>query len=506
MSDSMRLSELIKTISPRRITGQADTEVTSLHYDSRKVAPGGAFFALPGEVVDGHDYIDQALAHGAGVIFLQQHRQLPDGVTGVEVDNVRQAMGQVAAAFFGNPTEDIPVVGVTGTNGKTTVTYLVESVLRAAGKRPAVFGTINYRFGGNCLPALHTTPESIDLLAMMADFRKAGADALVMEVSSHALEQYRVEGVNFNVGVFTNLTPEHLDYHGAMESYYQAKTKLFRRLDPVCGRAVVNLDDPYGQRLAGELSDVLSCGTTNPCLVRPEHMKMSLAGIEARVTTPQGPLELKSALLGQFNLQNLLCAAAAGLALGLEPHLVATGLNQAVQVPGRLERIENDLGALVLVDYAHTGDALEKALAVLAELQPRRIISVFGCGGDRDRSKRPVMGEIGTRISDLAILTSDNPRTEDPVAILAEVREGARKVKVPELSREEALSASGKGFIVVKDRREAIDLGVRVLRAGDLLLVAGKGHEDYQILGTERRHFDDREELRRALAQREGSL
>jgi len=500
----MKISALIKKIPTRRFVGSPETEIAALHYDSRRVASGGAFFAMRGSAVDGHQFIDDALARGAAAIFMEEDRALPDGVAGVVVENARRAMALATAEFFGDPTAAMRTIGVTGTNGKTTVTYLIESILRAAGCHPAVLGTVNYRFGETQLPAPHTTPESVDLLQTVADFQALGADSLVMEVSSHALDQQRVEGVHFAVGIFTNLTPEHLDYHGDMENYFASKRRFFTELVPGGdGRPVINIDDPYGARLADELPAALTCGQSAGAQIRPREVRLSLAGIEGAVCTPSGDFTLRSPLLGQFNLQNLLCAAGAGIALGLAPETIGAGLATATLVPGRLERIENDREALVLVDYAHTGDALEKVLTTLRDLSPRRIITVFGCGGDRDRRKRPIMGEVVARLSTLSVLTSDNPRTEDPLAILEEIRQGTQRVHPFEWSRTEAESMAGSGFVTIPDRREAIEFAVSLLKAGDLLLVAGKGHEDYQIVGREKRHFDDREELRRALAGRE---
>jgi len=505
MPDSMKISALIKRLSPRRIEGSQDTEISGLFYDSRKVVEQGAFFALRGVAADGHSFIDQALRAGASAVFTEEHVSLPEGVTGVLVDDTRLALALAAASFYEEPAADIPVVGVTGTNGKTTVTYLVESILEVAGKRPAVLGTVNYRFGEHCLPAAHTTPESADLLRILADFRKEGCDALAMEVSSHALDQHRVAGVHFDVGVFTNLTREHLDYHGKMEAYFASKARLFDQVASGGGRVVLNIDDPYGVRLADRFPSALTCGVSDRAQVRPREVRLSLGGIEALVDTPRGAFALRSALLGRFNLQNLLCAAAAALALEIPLEAVAEGLEKARAVPGRMESIDNRLGAQILVDYAHTGDALEKALSTMKDLSPRRIVVVFGCGGDRDRSKRPLMGEIGARLADLSVLTSDNPRSEDPMSILAEVREGARRVIPEEWSPEEARKAEGRGFVSICDRAEAIEFAVSLLGPGDLLLVAGKGHEDYQIVGRQRLHFDDREELRRALARLETS-
>jgi UDP-N-acetylmuramoyl-L-alanyl-D-glutamate--2,6-diaminopimelate ligase len=499
----MKVSKIFENI-PRRLLGGVDAEITDLCLDSRQVKVGSLFFALRGEQVDGHQFIPQALERGAAAIVMERETPLPEGIAGVVVDKGRQAMAQAAAVFFGDPTATMTVIGVTGTNGKTTTTYLLEAVLRAAGRRPAVLGTIHYRFGDTTLPSLHTTPESIDLLRIIAEFRSLGADALIMEVSSHALEQHRVDGVRFDVGIFTNLTPEHLDYHGDMERYFASKRRLFTELlASNGGRAVINVDDPYGARLAGEVVGALSCGRQADAAIRPLRLSLSMSGIEGKVVTPAGDLDLRSPLLGTFNTENLLGVIAAAIALQLSPSVIAEGLAHAPQVPGRLERVENDRGALILVDYAHTGDALEKALSTLRELQPRRIITVFGCGGDRDRRKRPVMGEIAARFSDLVVLTSDNPRTEVPEAILDEIRPGLLQVYAGQWSPEEAVATAGRGFVAMIDRRQAISFAVAQLQPGDLLLVAGKGHEDYQIIGRERFHFDDREEIRRALGHTE---
>ncbi len=493
----MKLSLVLKDIVEPP-AGQ-DPEISGVFYDSRQVKSGGLFFALRGEKVDGHEFVPQALAAGAVAVVSERDIALPNGVVGCVVPDGRRAMALAANAFYGDPTAAMLVVGVTGTNGKTTVTYLLEAALRAGGRRPAVLGTVNYRFGDVVLPSEHTTPESVDLLRIIAEFRAMGADALVMEVSSHALAQRRVDGVRFDAGVFTNLTPEHLDYHGDMESYFAEKRRLFTLVAQNGGVCVVNVDDPYGRRLAAEYGSVVTCGLGGDAQVRASNWSLSMEGIAAQVHTPAGAFALRSRLLGDYNLHNLLCAAGAAWGAGLPLEAVAEGLCGAPPVPGRLERVDNDLGALMLVDYAHTGDALEKVLTTLSDLKPRRLVTIFGCGGDRDRTKRPVMGEIAARRSDLAVVVSDNPRTEDPLAIIAEIRKGVEKVHPREWSREEAASAEGRGYVVIPDRREAIRFAVSLLRKGDLLLVAGKGHEDYQIIGRQKFHFDDREELRRAL-------
>jgi UDP-N-acetylmuramoyl-L-alanyl-D-glutamate--2,6-diaminopimelate ligase len=498
----MKISLLLKDVATP-FEGAQDPEISGLFYDSRLVKPGGLFFALRGERADGHDFIDQAVAAGAVAVLMERECPLPPGISGYLARDGRRAMAVAAAVFYGDPTADMLAFGITGTNGKTTVTYLLESVLRAEGRRPAVLGTVNYRFGDVVLPSEHTTPESVDLLRTLAEFRRLGADSLVMEVSSHALAQRRVDGVRFDVGIFTNLTPEHLDFHGDMESYFAEKRRLFELVSQNRGISVVNIDDPYGKRLAAEIGSVVTCGLGGEAAVRATASSLSLKGIAAQVETPGGEFALRSRLLGDYNLHNLLCAAGAAWAAGLPLSSVADGLGGASAVPGRLERIDNELGALLLVDYAHTGDALEKVLTTLVDLKPRRLITVFGCGGDRDRRKRPIMGEIAARLSDLAIVVSDNPRTEDPLAIIDEVCSGVAKVHHRQWSREEAVKSEGRGFVVIPDRREAINFAVSLLQKDDLLLVAGKGHEDYQIIGREKFHFDDREELRRALERRE---
>jgi len=493
------LSRLLQGIESVETFGDLQAEIGCLCYDSRQVVSGSLFFALPGEQADGHAFIADAIDKGARAVVMQRRLSLPGSVAGIVVDDPRRAMGLMARNFYGDPTQGLPLVGITGTNGKTTVSYLVESILRLAGLRPAVIGTVAYRFEGINLAAPHTTPESVELYRTLREFRDAGCNAVVMEVSSHALEQRRVAGLEFDVAVLTNLTPEHLDYHRDMESYFAAKRRLFN--GP--GKAVVNIDDPFGIRLARELGEVISVSALQQATIAASQVELSLAGIVASLEFGNKACRLCSPLLGQFNLQNLLCAAGAGFGLGLDSATVVAGLEKADRVPGRLEAVPNSFGCQVLVDYAHTGDALEKALIALQGLQPQRLLTLFGCGGDRDRGKRPVMGEIAARYSDLVVVTSDNPRTESPAAILAEIRPGVERIYPAELSRKQATGGTVRGYVVIEDRRTAIEFAVSLLRAGDVLLVAGKGHEDYQILGREKIHFDDREELARAITLRE---
>jgi len=496
----MKLAQILNSCQIRKVQGRLDIDVAGLHYDSRQIRPGDVFFALRGVVSDGHDFIPGAIASGAVAVVSEEGFVPVDPVTTVQVKNSRHTLALAAREFYGNPTQDMQVVGVTGTNGKTTITYLLEAILERAGLSPAVVGTINYRYGADLRQAPHTTPEALDLMKQVSEFRTRGARSLIMEVSSHALDQSRADGVRFRVGVFTNLTPEHLDYHLDMERYFSSKYHLFKELLPRDhGRAVINVDDAYGQRLAALLHAPLTCGRKQGSDIHPESLEVSLRGIHGRVATPLGPVDVSSALLGDYNVENLLCAIGAAVALDLPPKTISAGLADAKGVPGRLEQIENDRGAVVLVDYAHTGDALRRVIEAMQALAPKRLLTVFGCGGDRDRNKRPIMAEVAASGSDIAIATSDNPRTEDSERILNDIRCGLARVHAREWSRSEVVAGGGRGYVVIADRRQAIEFAVSLLQPGDLLLVAGKGHEDYQILGTTRIHFDDREELRRAL-------
>jgi UDP-N-acetylmuramoyl-L-alanyl-D-glutamate--2,6-diaminopimelate ligase len=498
----MRLAELLLKVPVREVRGPLDVEVTGLRYDSRRIVAGDLFFAWRGQAHDGHRFLAAAVERGAKALVVEELPPEPLPVTVIRVDNARRALAGLAQNFYGDPTHGMRVIGVTGTNGKTTTTYLLEAILSEAGLAPAVIGTINYRFGQRSHAAPHTTPEAVELLEQVAQFKANGARSLVMEVSSHALDQYRADGIRFQAGVFTNLTPEHLDYHGDMERYFASKLRLFTELLPASGgRAVVNADDPYGSRLAHLLPRVITCGHSSEAMVRPARLAVTLHGIHGQVFTPAGEVELASPLLGEYNVENLLCAIAGGIALNLPAGVIERGLARAQAVPGRLERVANQRGAVALVDYAHTGDALDRVLQALQALKPARILTVFGCGGDRDPRKRPVMGEVAARRSDIVLVTSDNPRTEDPLQIIEQIRQGVAVIHQREWTAVEAKTGQGRGYLVIPDRRAAIRFAVGLLRPHDVLLVAGKGHEDYQILGTTRIHFDDREELQAAFAE-----
>ena len=494
----MKLSAIIAGTGARGDVG-TDPDVSRVTGDSREVGPGAVFFALPGSRADGHDFAAEAARRGAVAIVAERAVACAPALL-LLAPSARRAMAVAAANFHGRPADRLRVAGVTGTNGKTTITYLVEACAREAGIPTGVIGTVTHRFPGVERPASHTTPESTAVQALLAEMRDAGAKLAVMEVSSHALAQERVAAIRFAAAGFTNLTRDHLDFHGDMESYFAAKRRLFAEHLVEGGVAVVNARDPWGARLADQLGPgrrVWRYGTRAEDALRAEDVDLGLEGIRARFVTPAGAFEIRSPLVGAHNVENLLCAAGLALALGIPPDAVARALSSSPGAPGRLERIDGR-GIAVFVDYAHTDDALVRALAALRAASPRRLLCVFGCGGDRDHGKRPLMGRAAGDAADLVVVTSDNPRTEDPDAIIAEIVPGVETAGLGRLTPAAARDGA-RGYVVVPDRRAAIALAVAVARAGDAVLVAGKGHEDYQIVGTEKRHLSDREEARRAL-------
>jgi len=509
----MRIREFLALQDVDQAVGDLDQEVTGLTYDSRKASAGKVFFAVPGEIVDGHDFIDEAITRGAAAVVVSRAGSWVQSPATIRVKNVRNAMGLWAAYFHGRPSRSLRLIGVTGTNGKTTLTYLVESILQAANCEPGVIGTISYRYRGREVPSHHTTPESTDLEELLSDMVESGVRSVAMEVSSHALAQERVRGLDFDVGVFTNLSRDHLDYHADMEEYFAAKRRLFDDYLPASAKpdkaAVIYADDPRGERLLALCQAqglaVWSYGVVGNRDVRPVQITTGVDGIYGEIQAKQRRVKIASPLVGSVNLQNILGAVGVGCALGLTDDSIARGIAQLHKVPGRLEKVDNTRGFAVLVDYAHTPDALEKALQVVRQLTDKKVIAVFGCGGDRDRGKRPLMGEIAARLSDFAVLTSDNPRTEAPTAILEEVEAGVRQAGIRKMAPATAVSdvsSSEKqsGYCLEPDRRAAIRLALSVARAGDAVLIAGKGHEDYQILGTTKIHFDDREVAREEIA------
>ena len=503
------LRALLDGLAGCEVLGAVDVPVTGVAYHSREVTPGGLFVALKGCRTDGHLYLAASLDAGARVVVTEQELVPPPGVTVVRVPQARLALAHISAAFYGHPSRELTLVGITGTNGKTSTTYILESILNAAGCRVGVVGTVNYRVGESTWPAPVTTPESLDLQRLLREMRMRDVTHVFLEVSSHALDLRRVDGAVFAAAVFTNLSQDHLDYHRDLDDYFAAKSRLFMDLlangrPSHKGLAVLNLDDPRGRQLKDAVRDpALTYGLHPDSQVRPLSHRFRQDGLEAHLTTPAGELKITSRLVGPFNLANILAAAATALGLGIDPDTVARGIAALPGVPGRLERFGPPAGPSVFVDYAHTPAAVTQALGALHTLNFSRLITVFGCGGDRDRSKRPLMGAAAAAGSQLVIVTSDNPRTEDPLAVIREIEPGLEQSGLPRLDPAAAQRGEA-GYLVIPDRREAIRLAVSLARPGEAVLVAGKGHENYQIWVTERRHFDDREEVAQALREYHG--
>ena len=509
---AMRLAELLRDVEVERIEGSLDTAIAEVCDDSRAVGPGDLFVAVPGLTVDGHQFLADVVGRGAAAVVVEsahQH-QIPAGFRGVTVvvQSAPRALAALAARRHGDPADSLTLIGVTGTNGKTTTTFLVESILRAAGLRVGVVGTVNYRYPARdgylvVVPSSFTTPTPLSLHRMLAEMRDAGTTHVVMETSSHALALGRLDGLTFRVGAFTNLTQDHLDLHGSMEAYYDAKATLFRRgLRRHDGVGVVLIDGPYGERLANDVvgDRLLVSLTRDDADLHVRSASTSINGLAAELTSPLGMLRVRSRLLGSYNLANIAVATGIAVALGLDVASIEAGVAALEGVPGRVERVENALGRPVLVDYAHTPDALDNVLSTLRPLTAQRLLCVFGCGGDRDKSKRPLMGRVVAERADLAFVTSDNPRTERPEDIVEQILVGVRQVDAPALLAGE-LGRARRGSFVEVDRRTAIFTAVSAMQPGDVLVVAGKGHEDYQIIGRQKQPFDDRAVAREALAR-----
>jgi len=505
----MLLRELLETQSITGSRGDLDRPVGGLAYDSRVVKRGDTFFALAGHAVDGHDFVPQAVKHGATAVVVERDVQVPPEATCVQVENTRRAMALAAAVFYGHPSRRLVLLGITGTNGKTTVTYLLESIFEFAGETCGVLGTISNRYGSRTRASSLTTPESLEIEAMMSEMVESGVTCVAMEVSSHALDMDRVGGLDFDGAVFTNLSRDHLDYHGDIESYFRSKARLFTEHLPGSRKskrfAVINHDDPRGRILASEAGaagvEVLTYGRSPASDIHPIRYDSDLAGLRGEIQLPDRILAFHARLIGEVNLANVLAAAGVAWALGLSTQATHDGIAALESVPGRLERIPNELGITVLVDYAHTPDALAKVLGALRLLTRRNLVTVFGCGGDRDTGKRALMGEIAAIESDLLVVTSDNPRTEDPHRIIDEIERGITRVGIVKRKPSQVAAGLRGAYWIEPDRHAAIRLGLRLAQSGDVLLVAGKGHEDYQIVGHEKRHFDDRAVLRREIEQ-----
>lgn len=471
-----------------------DRQVLGVAYDSRQVAPGFLFVAIKGFKTDGHLYVSEAIKRGAVAVVLQDEVQVPPGVFRVFTRDTRKILPQLAARFYDYPARKMKVVGVTGTNGKTTTTNLVDAIFREHGLVTGLVGTIHNRIGNRVLEVEHTTPESSDLQRLLAEMVREGVQAVTMEVSSHALALHRVDACEFDLAIFTNLTQDHLDFHGNMEAYLRAKGLLFAGLGREAKkagpkRALVNLDDPAADAIIKMCPvPIMTYGVTRPADVTARQVQVTAKGVSFTMVHGESSTDLNLKLTGQFNVYNALAAAAAGIASGISMPVIKRALEGVPGVPGRFELVDRGQGFAVIVDYAHTPDGLENVLNTAREITSGRLITVFGCGGDRDRTKRPVMGELAARLSDLAVVTSDNPRTEEPLAIILDIMVGVQRV-------------TGASYLVEPDRRKAIGQAIQMAAAGDVVLIAGKGHEDYQIVGTKRYHFDDREEAASQLEQ-----
>ena len=463
------------------ISGDLNTEITGIAYDSRKVKPGFAFVALRGTHVDGHDYIVKAVELGASAIIAESPGGHEVKTPWVHVPDSRVALALTAAAFYDFPARELAIAGITGTNGKTTIGFLVHHLLNKAQMRCGLLGTVHYDLGGQIIAATHTTPESLEIQQHLATMRANGCRALAMEVSSHALHQHRVHGIPFKAAVFTNLTQDHLDYHGTLENYFEAKSMLFQTVAAqTAGKMIINGDDGWGRKLALRFDStgrVVTYGFGVSCALRAVNVRYDATGTSFGLEAKGREYLVRMPLVGDFNVYNALAALGVAEAVGVNFREAITNLKSAPQVPGRLERVSEDQERFqVYVDYAHTPDAIINALKAVRALRPSRIITVFGCGGDRDRSKRPLMARAAEQGSDICILTSDNPRTEDPKQILKDASAGF----------------SGKTHIEILDRREAIEAAISNASPGDIVVIAGKGHEDYQDIQGVKHPFDDR--------------
>jgi UDP-N-acetylmuramyl-tripeptide synthetase len=484
----MTLRDLAARLPGAEVTGDDSVAVAAVTHDSRKAGPGVLFVAVRGTSMDGHQFVDAARKKGAAAIASEEAPR--PGGPWLQVPDAREALATLSAEVLGRPAEALRLVGVTGTNGKTTTTYLIDAALRAAGHKTGLVGTVQYRVGDRLAEASRTTPESSDLQVLFREMVDAGCDHAVVEVSSHSLDLKRVHGCAFEVAVFTNLTRDHLDFHGDMERYFVAKRRLFDTNLRTDGHAVINLDDDRAAELiAASRGRVWTYSVHGaPADLQAVDIRLSLDATRFRARTPRGDFDVSTPLLGRFNVENLLAALGAALALGLDPATAVRGISSVAGVPGRLERVQAGQDFTVIVDYAHTDDALKNLLETVRELKPRRLITVFGCGGDRDRTKRPLMGAVAARLSDVVVVTSDNPRSEPPEAILEEIQRGMNGGRRAERH-------------AIVDRREAIVRALEMAGPGDAVVIAGKGHETYQVLRDRTVPFDDRQIAREVLTR-----
>jgi UDP-N-acetylmuramoyl-L-alanyl-D-glutamate--2,6-diaminopimelate ligase len=493
----MLLKQLINELGPVTVDGPVDREIAGLTYDSRRVTSGMLFVAIPGRNADGHNYINSAIDRGAIAVICERNGFVPQRATKIKVPDARAALAAVAAAFYDHPSAKLKLIGVTGTNGKTTVAFLIKHILETAGIKTGLMGTVRYEIGERVIPAQRTTPESLEIQQMLAQMLRAGCKACVMEVSSHALDQKRVHGVKFDVGVFTNLTRDHLDYHRTMENYFASKKILFTALEhgPKRGGAVINIDDAFGRELKQEIkAEVqLTYGLTTAAIVRASSLQLSERVTRLRIEVGERQFTCELPLIGRHNVYNALAAVGAGIVLNVELPVIERALNTAGPVPGRLELVPSNLPFAVYVDYAHTDDALRNVLTTLREITRGRLLLTFGCGGNRDQGKRARMGQVAAELADFSIITSDNPRKESAAQIAEQILEGFRSIP-------------GAQSRVELDRRRAIEEIIRMAQSTDSVLIAGKGHETYQEFEDTVIPFDDRISARETLEALSGHV
>ena len=492
LSNTMILSEVFRGIETALPAGAGEVEIRQVACDSRKVDPGALFFALHGAKADGNVFIEDAIKRGAAAIASEEGRPsaLAAGVPWIQVGEARRALALAAANFFGHPANALQLVAVTGTNGKTTTTSVIDAIVKASGAKTGLFGTIAYHTPLGDYAAPNTTPESVDLQGFFAEIRDAGGKYAVLEASSHSLAMDRLWGCHFQAAVFTNLTREHMDYHKTFENYFEAKKRLFEGTGAgVPEAAILNADDEFGKKLAGIAKKTVTYGLESNADITTKKFHLTFEGLTFTAHTPNGKVQVVSPLVGRINVYNLLAAIGAAQELGLSNETIEQGIRGLESVSGRFQRIDLGQPFFVIVDYAHTDDALENLIRTARELNPKgRVITLFGCGGEKDRTKRPVMGEVTGRLSDLTILSSDNPRSEDPLKIISDIIVGLQKT-------------AGK-YLIEPDREKAIGMAMDEARAGDIVLLAGKGHENYQILADRTFEFDDRDVAQRALRDR----
>lgn len=491
----MKLANLLKALDEYELDGNPELVITGLNYDSRKVEKGNIFIAIRGHSHNGYDYLQDAVKNGA-IAVVAEKADDSRVISKIWVSNPRKALSKLAACYYDYPFNGMDLIGITGTNGKTTTSYLLESILAAAGKKTGVIGTINSRFAGFESPSTVTTPESLDLTRLARKMSDNGVTNLIMEVSSHALDQKRTSECPFRVCIFTNLSRDHLDYHRDMEEYFAVKSLLFRDLsETVHGSrscAVINMDDPRGKDMVKLVKgDVLTYGLEGEWDIRAESIKADIKGISANLITPFGAADIRSSLIGEINIYNILAAAGAALASGVDLESIEKGVANLKNVPGRLEPVNNMAEIPVIVDYSHTPDALLKAQKNLRSFVRDRLITVFGCGGDRDKGKRFDMGLVAGKNSDIVIITSDNPRTENPLDIIEQIEEGVQEAGMERMMWPDVKNFS---YLIEPDRSKAIKKAISIAMQKDTVLIAGKGHENYQVVGHSKRHFDDREE------------